>query len=405
MRILIAEDDATSRRILDKTLTRWGYEVVSTRDGAEAWKILQTEDRPPIAILDWEMPEIDGIELIRRIRANQRSDYIYTFLLTAKSGKQDIIAGIESGADDYLSKPFDQNELRARLRTGERIINLEQTLAEKNQQLGSANLVISAANARMSNDLEAAAKIQQTLLPKTPPEIDGAEVSWLYKPCDELAGDILNAFWLDDKHLALYLLDVSGHGVSAALLSVTLSRILSPIAGQSSMLRINGNGAGQHKIVSPAKVADNLNIRFQLDPETGQYFTLIYGILNTETYEFRFVNAGHPNPFLLSQGKCSSPQSSTGLPIGFLEEQAYEEKTLQLKPGDRLYFYSDGITETMRNDEQFGADRLQKLAHQHSRENLKNNLDSIISGVEAFSGNEKFIDDISMMAIEIKLDA
>lgn len=402
MRILIAEDDMISRRVLERILTKWGYEVVSTRDGAEAWEILKSGDTPSIAILDWEMPEIDGIELIRRIRANQSSGYIYTFILTAKSQKQDIIAGIESGADDYLSKPFDQNELRARLRAGERIINLEQKLAHKNKELGSANLIISSANSRMKNDLEAAAKIQQTLLPKTPPEIDGVEVSWLYKPCDELAGDILNAFWLDDKHLGLYLLDVSGHGVSAALLSVTLSRILSPIAGQSSMLRVNENGAGEHKIVSPAEVADNLNKRFQLDPETGQYFTLIYGILNTETYEFRFVNAGHPMPFLLSQGKCSSPQRSSDLPIGFLEEQVYGEKTVQLKPGDRIYFYSDGLTETMRNDEQFGADRLKKLAHQHGCENLKNNLDSIVSGVQEFSANENFADDISIMAIEIK---
>ncbi|MCZ6818809.1 MAG: PP2C family protein-serine/threonine phosphatase, partial [Calditrichaeota bacterium] len=191
-------------------------------------------------------------------------------------------------------------------------------------------------------------------------------------------------------------------GVSAALLSVTLSRILSPIAGQSSMLRVNENGAGKHKIVSPAEVADNLNNRFQLDPETGQYFTLIYGILNTETYEFRFVNAGHPHPFLLSQGKCSSPQRSSGLPIGFVEEQAYGEKTVQLKPGDRIYFYSDGITETMRNDEQFGVDRLKKLAQQDSSESLKNHLDSIVNDVQKFGGSEKFADDISIMAIEIK---
>lgn len=402
MRILIAEDDRTSRRVLERTLTKWGYEVVSTRDGAEAWEILQSEDTPSMAILDWEMPEIDGIELIRRIRANQSSDYIYTVILTAKSQKKDIITGIESGADDYLSKPFDQNELRARLRAGERIINLEQKLAHKNKELGSANRIISSANTRMKKDLDAAAKIQQTLLPKTPPKIDGVEVSWLFKPCDELAGDILNAFCLDDKHLGLYLLDVSGHGVSAALLSVTLSRILSPIEGQSSMLRVNENGAGEYRIVSPAEVADNLNKRFQLDQETGQYFTLIYGILNTKSYEFCFVNAGHPHPFLLSQGKCSSPQRSSGLPIGFLEEHVYEEKTVQLKPGDRIYFYSDGITETMRNDEQFGADRLMKLARQHSSESLKNHLDSIVNDVQKFGGNEKFVDDISIMAIEIK---
>ena len=103
MRTLIAEDDMISRRVLERTLTKWGYEVVSTRDGAEAWEILKSGDTPSIAILDWEMPEIDGIELIRRIRANQGWGYIYTCILTAKSQKQEIIAGIESGAESQSS--------------------------------------------------------------------------------------------------------------------------------------------------------------------------------------------------------------------------------------------------------------------------------------------------------------
>ena len=105
---------------------------------------------------------------------------------------------------------------------------------------------------------------------------------------------------------------------------------------------------------------------------------------------------------MLSQGKSTASERSSGLPIGFLEDQVYEEKTVQLKPGDRLYFYSDGITETMRNDEQFGTDRLKKLAQQYSSESLKNHLDSIVNDVRKFGGNEKFADDISIMAIEIK---
>lgn len=107
MKILIAEDDQVSRRILERTLDKWGYEVISTQNGAEAWAILKSDDAPSLAILDWMMPEIDGVDLIRRIRSNQISAYIYTLLLTARSEKKDVIVGIDSGADDYLTKPFD----------------------------------------------------------------------------------------------------------------------------------------------------------------------------------------------------------------------------------------------------------------------------------------------------------
>jgi signal transduction histidine kinase len=136
MRILIAEDAPVSRRLLQQCLQQWGYEVVPASNGAEAWQLFNAGDAAfPIVISDWMMPEMDGLDLIRRIRAKSSSNYVYTMLLTAKSEREDVVVGMEAGADDFLRKPLDRDELRVRLRAGERIVRLEQTLAAQNQEL------------------------------------------------------------------------------------------------------------------------------------------------------------------------------------------------------------------------------------------------------------------------------
>jgi diguanylate cyclase (GGDEF)-like protein len=126
--VLIAEDDPIFRRILESWFKRWDYRVTAVENGLDAWQALQQEDAPELAILDWMMPGMDGIELCRKIRSREQSTYRYLLLLTAKDDKQDVIAGLEAGADDYLTKPFDVDELRARVRAGKRILDLQAAL-------------------------------------------------------------------------------------------------------------------------------------------------------------------------------------------------------------------------------------------------------------------------------------
>jgi diguanylate cyclase (GGDEF)-like protein len=127
-RILIAEDDAMSRRILEASLSGWGYEVISVADGTEAWRVLSSEGAPRLAVLDWVMPGLEGIEICRKVRERQSDFYTYLLLLSARAEKKDLLAGLQSGADDYLAKPFDADELRARLFAGGRILNLQDEL-------------------------------------------------------------------------------------------------------------------------------------------------------------------------------------------------------------------------------------------------------------------------------------
>jgi DNA-binding response OmpR family regulator len=138
VRILIAEDDATSRRILEAVLKKWGHDVISTTDGAEAWSVLSSPGSPRLAILDWMMPELDGVEVCRRLRQDAPDGGTYVILLTAKSEKRDIVEGLDSGADDFVAKPFDRDELRARVAVGSRVIELQTALAERIEELEAA---------------------------------------------------------------------------------------------------------------------------------------------------------------------------------------------------------------------------------------------------------------------------
>jgi diguanylate cyclase (GGDEF)-like protein len=135
VKVLIAEDDVVSRRLLEAMLTRWGYEVAVTRDGVKAWELLQRTDAPPIAILDWMMPGMDGVEVCRKVRQRGQEPYIYLLLLTTKGRKENIIEGLDAGADDYLTKPFDPHELQVRLRSGKRIMTLQAELIEAREAL------------------------------------------------------------------------------------------------------------------------------------------------------------------------------------------------------------------------------------------------------------------------------
>ncbi len=397
MKILIAEEERVSRRLLESRLKKWGYEVTAAKDGKEAWEIFQKEHFPMV-ISDWMMPEMDGLELLRRIRSSKRPGYVYTILLTARTEKEDILAGMESGADDFITKPFDKDELLARLKVGLRITDLERDLAQRNQELERIN-------ERMRRDLEAAAKIQQSLLPAQLPVCEKVNFAWKYVPCDELAGDTLNLFHLDEDHIGLYLLDVSGHGVPAALLSVNLSRILNPNPEQSDLLKEQIPGTHDYHLVRPEEVADRLNQRFPLDSTTEQYFTLQYGQLNIKTGSLTFISAGHPPMIHLKADGSSQPIQVRSMPIGFMVGvgKVYKEQNLDLEDGDRLYFYSDGIIEAMNPDkEQFGVERLVEILNNSRAVSLSDSLEQLTDALEHWTVGHGCGDDVSLLALEIK---
>ena len=153
MRILIAEDDPISRRVLQSTLDKWGYEVLVCSDGLEAWEAFQSNDAPAMAILDWMMPGIDGIDLCRRVRESPNLDSTYILLLTAKDGTEDLVEGLKAGANDYVTKPFDRAELQARVSVGQRMVELQSQLADRVEELKRESLAKSQILSTVTHEL------------------------------------------------------------------------------------------------------------------------------------------------------------------------------------------------------------------------------------------------------------
>jgi sigma-B regulation protein RsbU (phosphoserine phosphatase) len=392
MKILIAEDNLPMRQALEYFVLDWGHEPVIAQTGEQAWELYKKEHFS-IVLSDWMMPGMDGMELVRRIRAVQTS-YVFIIILTAKRQTDDLVEILDAGADAFISKPFERNELRAKLQGGLRIIELEQSLEERNRDLESAN-------EQMRSDLVAAAEIQKEFLPTKMPEYPGLRFGWAFRPCEQLAGDMLNVFSIDEKHVALYLLDVSGHGITSALMSVTLSRMLSPQSLQHSLLKEPSDNERGYRIVPPAEVAAGLNERIMQGPSTKQFFTLLYGILNTETKELRYVSAGHPGP--LHMAVSEAPLKLHGGPpaIGIFEGAAYEEQSVTLNPGDRLFIYSDGLLEGANKGGQvFDENELRCSVEETRAQPLQESIDSVMKMQEEWIEGSKEMDDASMLGVE-----
>lgn len=171
--------------------------VARSRSTLRAALDLFTVRRFPIVITDWMMPKMNGLDLIRRIRATESDEYVYVILLTSKSEQGDLIKWMDAGADDFITKPFQLDELRVRLRAGRRVVDLEHTVARRKKELELAH-------DRMKGDLEAAAKIQQACLPSLAPNVQGLRFAWRFRPCEQLAGDMFNVVALDDTHVPFY---------------------------------------------------------------------------------------------------------------------------------------------------------------------------------------------------------
>jgi len=261
---------------------------------------------------------------------------------------------------------------------------------------------LEAVNRRMKRDLEAAAKLQKSLLPAALPRVKGLNIAWSLEPCDELAGDTLNVVPLDDTHVGLYVVDVSGHGVPASLLSVTLNRWLSPTRDHSVLFRPEPKSEDGFSIASPVQVAEKLNGLFPMDIESHQYFTIFYGILDVETRLFRYVSAGHPAPIYLPSGDKARFLPADGFPVGFLPDAGFEEHAVTLSRGDRLFVYSDGVVEALNaHEEEFSDQRLRRVFYQNRQNPLREAISSVLSAVKEWRGDSSLEDDATILGIEV----
>jgi sigma-B regulation protein RsbU (phosphoserine phosphatase) len=413
--ILLVDDNPNNLNILVDSLSPYGFELSVAPDGETA--LQQSREYPPdLILLDILMPGMDGFETCARLKENEKTKDIPVIFMTALSDNDSRVKGFSVGAVDYVTKPLQLEEVVARVNIHLKIralqIQLEETISNLRQEVGErkraeeaareAMVLSDKANEQMRRDLAAAARVQHALLPASPPVIPGMSFAWIYHPCAEVGGDSLNVFKINDHQLGLYVLDVTGHGVSASLLSVTLTHVLVPQREHSNLLTRADLFEGIGALSSPAEVATRLNHMFPMSEETHQYFTLIYGILDIRERLFRYVCAGHPAPISFTPGHPSIICEARNLPIGLFEDVQYEESTIQLTSGSRLYLYSDGVIEAMnRQREIFGEARLRSTIEDTQGKELQESVNFIVKAVHNWTTTDQVQDDLSILAMEL----
>lgn len=402
MKILLAGSPGAGIGAFHQALRGFGFEVMVASTPAAALTAFRVQ-RPPVVILHAELAARAGRNLGQRLREASQDLPCFMVLLHEGEEAESVEEAVLSQFDDVLCRPWKTIELRARLRTWERVIRLQFDLQTGLDRLAAANSLILRANDQMKKDLYAVAKIQTSLLPATLPVLERAEFAWAYRPRSELAGDGLNVFRLDEHHVACYILDVSGQGTSAALLSVSLSRILSPFPAQSALLKELAATPPGYRLRPPADVLADLNRDFPLDLATSEFFTILYGILDLRNGLFTYASAGHPRPVVVSgRGRCRLVPAG-GFPIGFVEGAAFEARTVRLQAGDRLFLFSDGLPDAMDAARvPFAKEGMLKAMKAVAGLPLKQGVDRILAAAEGWCGAGGLHDDVSLLALEFR---
>lgn len=395
MKVLVAEDDRATLGRIRSLLQQWGHDCITANEGTTAWKLLQKE-HPRLLITDWMMPGIDGLQLLKKIR-EEHQEQIYVIFLTGRDEIPNLVEAMEAGADDFIRKPFNTEELRVRVRAGLRIMEQKQALERANDELAMAYLKLQVANGRMRSELEAAAEIQESFFPASPPRSDRARFAWLHQPCEAHSGDTFNFLPMDRNRIGIYVANFNGHGVGSALMAAQLNLTLSRFQNRDEPLPGPGFALDPD---TPAEVARWLNQRFRYF-ERLRYFTLLYGVMDFEEKAFRYTSAAHPGPIVVSHGKAQI-RKLTPPAVGLRADATFENQTLSLESGDRLYFYTDGI---FGNDDsqgrEFDEESLARLLLARAGEPLESGLESAVR--EATNGGKSgpLKDDLCLIGVEV----
>ncbi len=381
--VLIIEDNSTTLTFLRRSLEGQGYEVVVATSGAEGLEKAKAM-QPSLIICDWVMPEMDGLAVCRWVKAQPDLASTFFILLTARTQVEDCVLGLDSGADEFLSKPVEISELQARVRAGLRLQRVNQDLQAQKQILES--------------ELTEAAEYVRSLLPA--PVRGNVTIDSRFIPSRQLGGDCFDYYWLDPDYLAIYLLDVSGHGLGAALLSISVLNLLR----SQSMDDVN--------FYQPSHVLQALNEAFQMDNQNDKYFTIWYGVYNRTRRQLVYSSAGHPPAVLLSTPIADSATSdgiqvhslkTASMPIGMMPDTRFVNQRCTIEGAGTLYVFSDGVYEIMKHDGKiWGLDAfVQELVS--DRETIeKTGLDHIVNRVNALNLTDSLDDDLSLLRVRFK---
>lgn len=382
-RVLVIDDQLQNRRLLQVILERDLHDVLLAEDGPSGLELAR-RTRPDLVLLDVVMPGMDGFAVCERLLRDPTLSDTPVIFLSALSETSDKVRGLELGAVDYVTKPFDAGEVLARVRSQLAIRRLHASLQEANRALVDKQRELDA-------DLRAAADIQASLLPRRRLASDVLDMAWSFVPCQSIGGDIFDVVVLDARHVAVSMLDVSGHGVPAAMITVSVSQCLNP---QGDIV-VDRSGRPR----DPDEVVRRLDREFPLE-RFDKYFTIFYGVLDTHTGELRYCNAAHPAPWLV-RDDVLEPLETGGTIVGLSGALPFETGRVRMRPGDRVVLYTDGVTEAVSPDGRgFGEERLRELVLATRDEPVRAACDRLADALRAWHGGRQPLDDISILGLE-----
>jgi phosphoserine phosphatase RsbU/P len=388
-KICIVDDNLVNRKLLTAILREEGYALVEAEDGVEAIDVVFKE-LPDLILLDVMMPKKDGFQVCEELKRDARSEHIPIIFLSAKAQAEDKIRGLELGGADYIAKPFDRGEVLARVRTQLNLARLTRELMEANEELLQKQR-------RLNEDLDAAAGIQQSLLPHDDPEMENVAVAWRFMPCESIGGDIFNVIRLDEKHWSVYMLDVSGHGVPSALVTVSVSQILHPDRGL--IVKKSNRPHVRFEIREPAEVLRLLDREYPLE-RFNRYFTISYLIIDVKAGLIRYSNAAHPPPILLRRDGAIESLDKGGTIIGMGGVLPFEEGKTQMQPGDKLVVYTDGILEYENKEGLlYGQERFHDVLHHLRDEPIAAVVGGVIDDLMDYGKQNPPRDDVTLLGI------
>lgn len=403
--IMVVDDSRLARASMEQILRADGYNrlILCEGSGPALQALGIGEGQAPasgidLILLDVEMPAIDGIELCRIIKGTDSFRDVPVIMVTSLSQLDILAQAFEAGASDYITKPPKEIELLARVRSAlalrhesQRRKAHEEELLKLTKRLATAHQELLAKQALLDQDFKAAGEIQKSLLPRKAPRQDGLLFAWEFMPSQFIGGDIFNLVDLGPTALGAYILDVTGHGVPAALVSVSVFQSLLPTSGL-----IQGQGGP----TPPGEVLRALDRDYPLE-RFNKTFTMAYLLLDPRTGALAYANAGHPRPMVFrADGSWEELDVASPL-IGLAGMAPYEQGTASLLPGDRVVMYTDGLVELENaKGEAFGQERLVQALGRSNGQGLDTWLALTKAEALAFAGGRPPADDISMLAVE-----
>lgn len=399
LQVLVVDDSRMQRKLVAAQLKKWGFDIYEADSGLTALEVCKSQNIDMV-LSDWVMPEMDGIEFCREFRKMERERYGYFILLTSKSEKGDVALGLDVGADDYLPKPVNSVELRARIQAGQRVLAMEKQLQVQNVRTQLALDELQSVYQEIQKDLKEAEKLQKSLIPESFSVVQNARISNLFQSSGHVGGDLVGHFPLTETRHAVYSLDVSGHGVSSALLTIRLAGYLSR-HNKEQNVAFDKQSDGSFRPCDPKDIARKLNDRMLGELETELYFTLAFADIDLESGFVKFVQAGHPHPVAFGSSKGIKFIGEGGPPVGLIGGLDFETCSYQMAPGEKLLLYSDGLTEC-ENDEHdlLDEDGLENILTNHSDHKGTELLNDVLWELTEYTKGQPFGDDLSMILFE-----